>query len=136
MIVVAIIAILAAIAMPAYKSYVARSKFTEVTSGASALKTQVQLCFLDKGALTDCTNTADAAVSGAGWTIAAGNDYATKYITSIVVTSGAILTTASAAEGLVDDDGAAAEYLLTPMPTNSGSIEWTATGSCKAAGLC
>lgn len=136
MIVVAIIAILAAIAMPAYKSYVARSKFTEVEAGASALKTQVQLCFLDKGALTTCSNTATTAASGAGWTINAGNDYKTKYINSLVVTAGVIAATASAAEGLVDTGGTAATFVLTPASTAAGSIEWTSSGTCKAAGLC
>lgn len=131
MIVVAIVAILAAIAMPAYKSYTARSKFTEVTSGASALKSQVELCFLDNSKLAGCTNTATTAVSGAGWTINAGNDYKTKYIASIIVTDGNIVATASSGQGL---DGKT--YSLTAVSNGSGTLDWTAGGTCKDAGYC
>jgi type IV pilus assembly protein PilA len=44
MIVVAIIGILAAIALPAYQTYVTKSKFTEVVAATGAFKTAVELC--------------------------------------------------------------------------------------------
>jgi len=49
MIVVAIIAILAAIALPAYQNYIARSQLSEALSLASGLKTNVAEVFADKG---------------------------------------------------------------------------------------
>lgn len=49
MIVVAIIAILAAIALPAYQNYIARSQMSEALSLASGLKTNVAEVFADKG---------------------------------------------------------------------------------------
>ena len=130
MIVVAIVAILAAIAMPAYQSYTARSKFTEVTSGASALKTQVQLCYLDKSSLTGCSNNAN----GAGWKIGADSDYKTKYITTIAVANGKITATASSGEGL-----SSASYILNAASNAAGSIDWTldkTNSTCVSKGFC
>ncbi len=51
MIVVAIIGILAAIALPAYSDYVVRSKVTELAVAASACKTSVTEYFSSQGAL-------------------------------------------------------------------------------------
>ena len=59
MIVVAIIGILAAIAIPQYQTYVAKSQLTRVVGEVGALKTTVETCILD-GKLTvgapDATN--------------------------------------------------------------------------------
>ena len=49
MIVIAIIAILAAIALPAYNNYVAKSQVTEAVSLASGFKTQVGLFVTEEG---------------------------------------------------------------------------------------
>jgi type IV pilus assembly protein PilA len=49
MIVVAIIGILAAVAIPAYSDYTARSQVTEAVSLTSALKTPIAEFFADKG---------------------------------------------------------------------------------------
>ncbi|MDO4777035.1 MAG: pilin [Cardiobacteriaceae bacterium] len=54
MIVVAIIAILAAIAIPQYQNYVARSQVSRVMGETSAIKTAVETCLLDGKAAADC----------------------------------------------------------------------------------
>lgn len=72
MIVIAIIGILAAIALPAYSKYTARAKFTEVTTAAGPLKEQVELCYFDQGSLKDCTSANSAVKQGngaRGWNI-------------------------------------------------------------------
>ena len=97
MIVIAIIGILAAIALPAYSKYTARAKFTEVTSATAAVKQQVELCIFDVGwtdAATYChqSNKADPALGQRGWDLSkASTDYATKYVQKIEVTGAGVI---------------------------------------------
>ena len=103
MIVIAIIGILAAIALPAYSKYTARAKFTEVTTAAGPLKQQVELCFFDLGTLsggmnpdtlaTECSST-DATGKGTGWNLKrAVTDTSSKYVKGAVVSKGTITMT-------------------------------------------
>ena len=89
MIVIAIIGILAAIALPAYSKYTARAKFTEVTTAAGPLKEQVELCYFDQGKLDNCKGGQSAAALGGGargWNI----DQAEKSTNSTYVASGSV----------------------------------------------
>ena len=54
MIVVAIIGILAAIALPAYNNYTDKAKFTEVVNATAAAKSAVEVCAQVENALTNC----------------------------------------------------------------------------------
>ncbi len=54
MIVVAIIGILAAVAIPSYQNYTRKAKFTEIVQGASAIKLAVETCYQDQGTLANC----------------------------------------------------------------------------------
>ena len=83
MIVIAIIGILAAIALPAYSSYMKKAKFTEATQQLESVKTQVALCIQEKGISKagDCANGAE----GFGWEFKTNTDYATKYVHQIDV---------------------------------------------------
>ena len=54
MIVVAIIGILAAIAIPQYQNYIARSQVSRVMSETSAVRTAVETCLLDGLTAADC----------------------------------------------------------------------------------
>jgi type IV pilus assembly protein PilA len=74
MIVVAIIAILAAIALPAYQDYTVRSKISEAVIGASSAKATISEAF-QTDSLTG------VAAAAAGWdnsTAATGSKYVTK----------------------------------------------------------
>ena len=61
MIVVAIVAILAAIALPNYATYVTRSKIIEATTALSDARQRTEQIFLDTRSYATCQNAADAA---------------------------------------------------------------------------
>src|SRR5690606_31060994 len=67
MIVVAIIGILAAVALPAYQDYIARSQVSRVVGEISALKTAVETRIMDGQAATFTTETSTNATTGIGW---------------------------------------------------------------------
>ncbi|VAX08839.1 hypothetical protein MNBD_GAMMA26-588, partial [hydrothermal vent metagenome] len=56
MIVVAIIGILAAIALPAFSDYQQRTKVAGAVTGVSSYKTTVALCISDLGTLIGCNH--------------------------------------------------------------------------------
>lgn len=56
MIVIAIIGILAAIAMPAYQDYIARAQATEALQATGGLRTDVAVAYWDKGAYPDAND--------------------------------------------------------------------------------
>ncbi|WP_198781254.1 pilin [Shewanella putrefaciens] len=119
MIVVAIIGILAAIALPAYQQYTLKSKFSEVVLGTAATKTAVEICAQDLATVTGCSDGSN----GNGWSLAAVG--ASGNILSITTADGVITATAATANGLTGQT-----YTLTPAYAN-GKVTWTIGGTCK-----
>ena len=113
MIVVAIIGILAAIALPAFQTNLQKSKFSEVASVAQAYQQAVALCVAGND-LTAC--------DGGSNEIPATT--ATTHVASVSVTDGVITVTSSAALGSLT-------YILTP--TVGTALTWAKTGSCTTA---
>ena len=157
MIVIAIIGILAAIALPAYARYMARARFTEVTSAVDGVKKQVELCVFDlghtgftaNGPLTPASSGADGnkvdcsnGQSGNGWNIDAAANYATKYVATIEVDNGVITATSKATNGMVDSTGkAGATFVIAPYfgAADNGQLDWKrddAKSTCIKANLC
>ena len=147
MIVIAIIGILAAIALPAYAKYMARARFTEVTSAISGVQKQVELCIFDVGPafaangvvpLAGCANTGANGASGNGWRIGTPANYATKYVASITVDGALNIIQAQATVG----NGLNGEtYAIQPTwgAVDNGIIDWErldAQSSCIGADLC
>jgi len=55
MIVIAIIGILAAIALPAYQTYTDKARYTEVVMAATSVKSAVEVCAQVQGGFIPCT---------------------------------------------------------------------------------
>ena len=128
MIVVAIIGILAAIAIPNYQQYTLKAKFTEVTNATAPVKTAVELCATTAGvavggAITNCAgggNDASGSPNGVPADVAGGTG---KLVSLTTSAAGVITATGSA-------DVKNATFILTPAVTATG-IQWTKSGSCS-----
>ncbi|MBT9098676.1 prepilin-type N-terminal cleavage/methylation domain-containing protein [Methylovulum psychrotolerans] len=133
MIVVAIIGILAAIAIPAYQTYTERAKFTEVVQSTAAAKLGVEICYQDLGTLTNCTGGTNGIIN-----VAPGST-ADKYADSVITTGGSILATSKS----VFAPGGATSYtygLIPDVTTDStnNKISWAIdpASTCIAQALC
>ena len=120
MIVVAIIGILAAIALPAYQDYTVKAKIGSAISSIASLKAAVGLCVTETGQLTDCSSTKNGIPDDTKWT-------ETKEVKSVKVTDGAIELTMN--NGIhADVDGQT--ITLTPKLTaGSSNLPWCTTTS-------
>lgn len=87
MIVVAVIGILAAVALPAYQDYTRRAKMSEVLLAASPCRTVISETV--QGATTTALPAAD------GWNCGEGSSGASKYVASLSTTSEGVVTAAS-----------------------------------------
>ncbi|MDD4929697.1 MAG: prepilin-type N-terminal cleavage/methylation domain-containing protein [Gallionella sp.] len=134
MIVVAIIGILAAVAIPAYGNYTKKAKFTEVTMATQAVKTAVEICASDLGTATiagcgsgsggvptDIVGTATTPVSG-------------KYVQYVKTADNGVITAAAIGAAGAANQGLNGEtYILTPTFSASTGVTWTVGGSCLTA---
>ena len=118
MIVVAIIGILAAVALPAYQDYMTKAKFTEVILATKAAKTAVEQCAMEQGVspIVSCAGGSNGVPANAG---ASGK---VKSITTAA--DGVITATGKDGEGLTGKT-----YTLTPALAN-GKVTWTVGGTC------
>ncbi|MFI0414913.1 MAG: pilin [Candidatus Thiodiazotropha sp.] len=119
MIVVAIIGILAAIALPAYQDYTIRAKVSEALTLASEAKTAVAETAASLGGLANVTAT------NHGYALSA----ATTYVASIAVADGGAITVTTQATGATADP----VFTLTPSQAAAEDpIEWVCA---RTAGL-
>ena len=126
MIVVAIIGILAAIALPAYQTYTNKAKFSEVVLAAQNHKIAIEICAQTEGDLTACAASSNGVPAD---TSASGK------INSVIwavtdATNGVLTATAETGNGLAGET-----YIMTGV-LGAGKMIWTPSGTCEAAGLC
>ena len=120
MIVVAIIGILAAIAIPRYQDYTIRAKVTEAMGIASAAKTAVSECLISAGVEDAASNTDCNSNEKVGLDTTAGNISST-YVESVTVGANSMIAVALRETGDTKLDTLAVNF----QPTiNSGSIAW------------
>jgi type IV pilus assembly protein PilA len=123
MIVVAIIGILAAVAIPQYGGYTSRARATGAIAELDSVKLGIALCFQELSTVTGCT-------------MGAANGYVptpvvSKNITTVTsVTDGVIKVTT----GATNNSGVSLTIIDTPSgAAGSASLAWTNTGtSCSA----
>lgn len=117
MIVVAIIGILAAIALPAYQDYTVRARVSELMLAASSARTCITEAYQSAGGSivpTSVSSNCSIAVVG-------------KIATASVSNTGLITVTGSAVASSV---GQAVTLSLTPaIQSTAGTLTWTCTGT-------
>lgn len=117
MIVVAIIGILAAVALPAYQDYTTRAKISECVTAIAACKTSVTEYYSSQGSFP-----ADETAAGCGTN-------ATQYCTKpTVANTGAVTVGVTKAAGVSD----ACNLVLTPNEDAGGTFieSWTGSTTC------
>lgn len=125
MIVIAIIGILAAIALPAYQDYTARAQATEGFKATAGLQTDIGTYAADKGDLTDVGK--DAAIAAQAAALAG------KYFKATDVVVGedngkigvAFSSGANSSKGMT----------LTPALSNGQITKWTCAGEAVTGGV-
>jgi type IV pilus assembly protein PilA len=115
MIVVAIIGILAAVALPAYQDYTLKAKFAEVSAVATSYQTAVSACVQDTNDITLC----DLGSNGIPAT------QATAFVASVGVTDGVITVTPTAIFS--------ASTLIMSPTVGVSALTWARTGGCLTA---
>jgi len=120
MIVVAIIAILAAIALPAYQDYLIRSQVSEGAVLSDGAKTAVAEFF---------SNTGRLAPNNTSVGLALASSITGKYVKSVNAANGKILATYSSAGTFEANAKIDTKVLAFSAITNAGSISW----NCKTA---
>lgn len=123
MIVVAIVGILAAIAMPAYQDYIKRAAYTEIIAAMAPVKTSVEVCYQGEASLASCDTAAKLGISLPG-----DNGKALAGIELLAMTAH-IVATPRDYRGVAATDSCRLEA----VPT-AGSLVWGYAGACVTQG--
>jgi len=134
LIVVAIIGILAAIALPAYETYSKRANFTSVIAAAGPARKAIDLCVQTRLTNTYNCGTIDDGTDGAtkndnGW----ADSPLVKWVVISGTSSAPVITVTSS---MTNNAGADLTFSLTGTETLNGTLTWSKGGSCITAGLC
>lgn len=140
MIVVAIIGILAAVALPAYSTYTNRARYSEIVVATSTIKTTVEICFQINGQTMlacDDGTAGNGSQTNPSVSSVRNNALNTPLVETIdvVVFNAARIGINVTAVASLDSRN----YQLNGVPGNSGAISWSfdeANSDCDEAGYC
>jgi type IV pilus assembly protein PilA len=127
MIVVAIIGILAAIAIPAYQDYTIRAQVTEGLNLASAVKASVAEYYAQNGSWP-------VGLTGAAPALGYTNNPSGKYVSQVNVATGTI-TIKYGGQANTNITGANNELDLRPRISNNGDVIWVCGKHAAPAGV-
>ncbi|OGT47780.1 MAG: pilus assembly protein PilA [Gammaproteobacteria bacterium RIFCSPHIGHO2_12_FULL_41_15] len=123
-IVIAIIGILVAVAVPSYKNYTRRAHYTEIIQASAPYKTGIEQCYQLIGELDNC----NAGENGVPNNIAESEGRG--LVNHITVTNGGVITiTPREKSGITSSD----TYILTPSIENH-YLTWTISGGATEKG--
>jgi type IV pilus assembly protein PilA len=125
LIVIAIIGILAAIAIPMYRAQTVKAKLTEVSNSMSNVSSAVGAYFQEEGRFPGAMSGAVVIKSSLGVAVPEG----VKYIVSPVLIGAAngVITFSIQATGESSVDGQ--NLVMSPSTTTSGAINWVWSGT-------
>ena len=138
MIVIAIIGILAALALPAYQTYAKKAKFSEVVMATTAVKSAIDICYQTKGSMEACQphdgNNGSKSVLAAETNALSG-----AHVLSVDAAYDSTTTPPSlsiTAKGQQPVDGET--YILVGTDGGTGSLSWDldTASTCLVSGLC
>ena len=125
MIVVAIIGILAAVALPAYKEYTVKAKISEVVLAASQCRTAIAETYQPRGSSAPAAN---------GWGCESASQ-TTKYVASIATDGNGVITVTSSAATDLPADAQSKTVTLTPTDASGNALTYAA-GTTVASFKC
>ncbi len=128
MIVVAIIGILAAVAIPAYQDYIKKAAYSEITGAMSPYKLAIDLGYQSGTPLVDM----DAATNGgtvSGGLPATPATSTAKAFNSLAVVDGVITATPNAYKGIL-----ATETCVFTPTVDGERLTWEYSGGCVTSG--
>ena len=122
MIVVAIIGILAAVAIPAYQSYIRKAAYTEVTSGMDAVAKAVGVCYNITSDIAACDTANKINII-----LPSGLTKGALASIALTGTTAVITATPNAVKGILATD----TCLMTPsVSTDKSTLIWDYSGAC------
>ncbi len=128
MIVVAIVGIVAAVALPAYQNYTAKAKFSEVIAAVTPIKQAIQICYVEQGGANLASCDTEAEVGALLLAAAIGT-----YVSAVTITENTGVITATS----TGVDSSNSTYILTPTVNDTyNTITWAESGTCVANGVC
>ncbi len=122
MIVVAIIGILAAIALPAYQDYTKRAKLSEAILAASACRTSI----------TEVYQSANSLPAAGSWGCEVASGSGSKYVSSVTTGAGGEITVAVQGTG----DASIDTKLITLIPRNTANSALPTIGNAVGQWIC
>jgi type IV pilus assembly protein PilA len=120
MIVVAIIGILAAVALPAYQNYIKKAAYAEVINGMTSVKAAIGVCVAQESALASCDT--DAKIQQP---LPSGLSTGALNKIELTATTAVIVATPNAYKGIASTDTCSLKPTL-----SSGVLTWQYSGKC------